>query len=107
MGLDAQLVAIGPFSEDILSALEYPQQYYAGVGVGDTVITNVFVAPTSVTSRQLAEAFGIGAMDLGRHDFTAIAANCSLLTEVFGEANVSQYVLLVKHGFRFYYLPNG
>ena len=106
MGLDAQVIAVGPFSPEVLPALEYAPARYAGVSPGTTVVTNVFVACTSEASYQLAAAFGVGAMELGKHELHPELANQKLLAEVFGKQNLEQFLLLAKTGFRFYYLPN-
>lgn len=75
MGLDAQVIAIGSFSEDVINALEYGAERYAGVEPGQIVITNVFVAtrPSSI-SHELARAFGVEAMELG------MPVDCALVT---------------------------
>jgi hypothetical protein len=107
MGLDAQVIAIGPFSDDVIAALEYSPERYAGVEQGWIVVTNVFVAPRpSSASYELARAFGVEAMDLGRHHLDPTAADLQKLESVFGEEDVMRFVLLRKHGFNFYYLPN-
>ena len=107
MGLDAQVIAIGPFSQDTVAAMEYTPDAYSGVSEGQTVVTNVFVAPTSVVSHALAEAFGVGAMELGRHHLNPQAADLQKLEALFGKSDVQRFSLLRKHGFNFYYLPNG
>ena len=106
MGLDAEVIAVGPFSQAILPAMEYGPDFYVGVSDGTTVITNLFIAGTSEASRNLALAFGVGAMDLGRHVLDADSANIEKLTEVFGGDNTAQFQLLANHGFTFYFLPN-
>lgn len=106
MGLDAQVIAIGPYSSDVASSLEYGEKFYAGVEPGTTVATNVFLAGTSEASHKLAAAFGVGAMELGRHKLNPQAAQIAELTEVFGEANVAQFQCLARSGFNFFYLPN-
>ena len=93
---------MGPFSPSVLPALEYGPEFYAAVTPGTTVVSNVFLACTSEASHQLAAAFGVGAMEMGKHE----CANYELLAEVFGEQNVQHFVLLARSGFRFYYLPN-
>jgi len=104
MGLDAQVIAIGPFSRSVLAALEYSANYYANVTEGQTVISNVFVAGTSAASYELADAFGVGAMELGRHVLDPCSANIEKLAE-FG--SIDDFLLLRAHGFAFYFLPNG
>jgi hypothetical protein len=106
MGLDAQLIAIGPFSAGVASALEYGPDYYSGVEPGATVVSNVFIAGTSDASHKLAAAFGVGVMELGRHKLEASRANIGALIDVFGEQNVAQFQCLVRHGFSFFFLPN-
>lgn len=107
MGLDAQVIAIGSFSEDVVNALEYGTERYAGVEPGQIVITNVFVAPgLSSVSYELARAFGVEAMELGKHQLDPHAADVRWLESVFGEQDTAKFVLLRQHKFNFYYLPN-
>lgn len=106
MGLDAQLIAIGPFSAEVASALEYGPDFYSAVKPGTTVVSNVFIAGTSDASHKLAAAFGVGAMELGRHKLDGNQANIGALIDVFGELNVAQFQCLVRHGFSFFFLPN-
>lgn len=107
MGLDAQVIAVGPFSKDVAPALEYPETFYKNVRDGETVITNVFVAPTSLISHGLAESFGVHAMDLGKHHLSPERADIARLIELFDAVNVERFQRLMRHGFQFYFLPNG
>ena len=102
----AQIIAIGPFSPKVLDGLEYPASDYAKVREGATVVTNVFVALNREESFDLAAAFGVGVMDLGRHDLDPRSANLQVLDEVFGDETVRGFLLLRDNGFRFYFLPN-
>ena len=107
MGLDAQVIAIGPFSQEIAKYLEYDSDAYDHVLEGATVISNVFIAPTSDYSHFLAECFGIGALELGKHELNPDHADIeSLLASDFAE-NVPEFLKLRETGFKFYYLPNG
>ncbi len=106
MGLDAQVIGVGAFSPAVVEALEYGASFYEGVEQGATVITNVFIAGNSDDSRMLAAAFGVGAMELGRHQLDPAKANTEWLREAFGEAGVANFVCLAEHGFEFFYLPN-
>lgn len=106
MGLDAQVIAIGPFSTEVASALEYGENFYTGVMPGATIVTNVFIAGTSDESHKLAAAFGVGAMDLGRHKLEPGNADILKLIDVFGKSNVAQFQCLARNGFSFFYLPN-
>ena len=106
MELAAQIIAIGPFSRKIVDGLEYPESDYAKVPEGATVVSNVFVALTPDESHELATAFRIGPMELGRHELDPQAADLKTLEEIFGEETVRGFLLLREGGFRFYYLPN-
>lgn len=106
MGLDAQVIAIGPYSSKVDSSLEYGASFYADVTPGTIVVTNVFIACTSETSHLLAAAFGVGAMDLGKHKLDPRKASLGELTEIFGENNVAQFQRLVRNNFEFYFIPN-
>ena len=106
MGLDAQVIAIGPYSSEIVSSLEYGEKFYTGVAPGTTVVTNVFLAGTSDASNKLASAFGVEAMELGRHKLDPNRADIAQLEEVFGNQNVQQFRHLAQADFAFFYLPN-
>lgn len=106
MGLDAQVIAIGPFSDDIVSCLEYGN-LYAGIEPGTTVVTNVSIASSSDASHALAKAFEVGAMELGRHHLRPENVNVELLRAEFGDQDVASFQRLAERGFQFYYLPNG
>ena len=107
MGLDAQVIAIGPFSPEIADSLEYGAQRYAEVPAGTTVVTNVFLAPTSDDSHALAAAFGVGAFEMGKHHLDAHKVNLERLRGLCSEREVADFLRLREHGFQFYYLPNG
>ena len=106
MGLDAQVIAIGPYSSEIATSLEYGERFYSEVVPGTTVVTNVFIAGTSDASHKLASAFAVGAMELGKHKLEPAQANIAQLEEVFGEENTRQFSRLAQAGFTFFYLPN-
>ncbi len=107
MGMDAQVIAIGPFDEEIVDALEYGRGSYDNVEKGVTVVTNVFVACTSEESRALALAFDAGPWELGSHHLAPHLAKIPVLVELFEQENVDRFLMLRDGGFDFYYLPNG
>jgi hypothetical protein len=93
MGLDAQVIAIGPFSTDIASALEYGEQRYAAVPIGATVVSTVFLAATTDESVALAAAFGVGAFEMGKHKLDPKNADLGALVAQFGEADASKFLI--------------
>jgi hypothetical protein len=106
MGLDAQVIGVGPYSGEVASSLEYGASFYAGVAPRTVVVTNVSIAATSEASHKLASAFGVGGMDLGKHKLDPYRANFVELTDIFGEGTVAQFRCLARNGFDFFYLPN-
>lgn len=107
MGCDAEIIAIGPFSKTLVSALGYPEEQYRGVADGATVITCVFGAFGSTESEKLARCFGVGRWDLGRHELDASKADLETLRRDFDEPGTNHFLALREAGFQFYYMPNG
>ena len=61
MGLDAQIIAVSPFSRALVDVLDYPAEFYEDVPESTTVVSWVFEAPTTQHSWLLAECSGVGA----------------------------------------------
>lgn len=107
MGLDAQVIAIGPFSQAIAGSTEYGPELYEGVAEGTTIVTNVFIGGHSSASHFLAKCFGVGAWEVGKHELNPELADIeSLLASDFAE-DVPKFIEFRDAGFKFYYLPNG
>jgi hypothetical protein len=106
MGCDAQIIAIGPFSKTLLSALTYPEEQYRQVQEGTTIITTVFAACGSTESETLAQCFGVGRWDLDRHVLDPKQADLAKLRQ-FDDKGTDSFVALRQAGFQFYYVPNG
>ena len=107
MGCDAAIIAIGPFAKRIVHALGYPEEQYRGLTDGTTVIAFVFGASGTTESEKLAQCFGVGRWDLGRHVLDASAAELSKLRSDFDDQSTDNFVALRDAGFKFYYMPNG
>jgi hypothetical protein len=106
MGLDAQVIGIGPFSQKLVPSLDYPKDFYAEVAEGATVITLVFEALTSEQSHKLADCFKVKAMELGNHVLNPDLADLVWLENEFGPEAVQNFQVLRQANFKFYYLPN-
>ncbi len=107
MGCGAQIIAIGLFSRNLVPALEYPEEQYRGIPEGATIITFVFEAFGSTQSEILAQCFGVGRWDLGRHVLDASKADLATLRRDFDERSAENFLALREAGFQFYYMPNG
>lgn len=107
MGCDAEIIAIGPFSKTLVPALGYPAEQYQGIADGTTVIISVFGAFGSTESERLAQCFGVGRWELGRHVLDASRADLATLRRDFDELSTEHFVTLREAGFQFYFMPNG
>lgn len=111
MGMDAYIVAIGPYSEQIADHLCYSRGHYAGIPEGRPIVTELFHCPTTGTSVDLAAAFGVDAWDMGSHHLDPHWVDNRALAGVAEESgfedSISDFLALRDAGFEFYYLPNG
>jgi hypothetical protein len=105
MGCAAQIIAIGPFSKDIVGALGYPGQFYKDVSEGAQVITVVFEAFGNIQSRKLAQCFQANLWDLGEHVLDASIADLKILEDEYDGAK--DFIVLREAGFQFFFLPRG
>ena len=106
MGLDAQLIAIGPFTRSLIPFLEYPADFYASVPEAATIVENFYTCLTSDESHRLAAAFGVGALELHRHALDSGAADLVMLAALWDPDTVEAFRHIRNAGFQFYYLPN-
>ena len=105
MGMNAEVIAIGPYSDAVADHLAYPREDYAKTLPGTTVLVKVFEGVTSDQSRTLASCFGAAAWDFNTHELDPAKADLEALTGEFD--GVESFLALRAAGFRFYYMPNG
>lgn len=107
MGCNAEIIAIGPFSKKLIPVLGYSEEQRRGIAEGTTVITCVFgECSGSTQSEKLAQCFGVGRWDLGRHMLNAAKADLTMLRD-FDEHSTENFLALREAGFQFYFMPNG
>jgi hypothetical protein len=73
MGMDADVIGVGPLTQEILetNGLDYEKGYYEHVPIGTIITTTFFNCVTTDMSRRLADAFGIGyPADFSLHDIS-------------------------------------
>lgn len=108
MGLQAQIVAVGSFSQKVVPYLNYPPEYYKhthdGVGLAEIVF---WIETGSTDSRELAECFGVDPWDFNQHELNAETADLERLTKLVGDKEVASFIGLRAAGFRFFFVPNG
>lgn len=115
MGMNADVIAIGPFSKSIAGLLDYPAEFYDNTKPGTTVITTFCSAPGINTSNMLAAAMGVDPWDFNTHkiDSENIIRGLGALTEfafATGESVIElneHFNRLAKEGFTFFFRPNG
>lgn len=110
--MDAELLAIGPFSREVVDALCYPPDFYEDTPVGSTVITRVACCNTTDSSKGLAQALGMHPWHFHQHcdiKLDMVKVDLELLAESVegGTDTVATFLKLGVYGFRFYYMPNG
>ncbi len=114
MGMEAVLMAMGPYSPAVREFLEYGDQFYSGTKIGTTVLTTVFICNTSDSSRGLAQALGIDPWDFNQHFIPAERLDSMRQGDVKAWAEELgqredwlDFEALRAHGFTFIYRPNG
>lgn len=111
MGMSAEIVAIGPFSEELVPILQHAAHRYEGTRAGTPVVTLIVSGVGSTSSRELAAACGIGPWDFGQHALDPAKIDI----DKFGAAAqslgaykaVTALRELVAAGFELFFLPNG
>lgn len=112
MGMDAQLMAFGPYKREMAGMLEYSADYYKDVKAGETVIVTVCTCPTTTQSKELADALGVDAWALGKHFFPKLTEHqircvASFIDEMENTRFANDFEYLAEHGFSFFYMPRG
>jgi hypothetical protein len=108
MGLDAELLAIGPYSQRVRDHLEYPGSFYGDVHDGSLVISSVVCCSGTATSIRLAKMLGVDPWTLDKHCNIPVAGfDAELLTDIAedGVRAVQRFDALRSAGFRFYFMP--
>jgi hypothetical protein len=107
MGMDAEVIAIGPFSESVVEFLTYPAEDYSKTRPGTTVVDNVFCVESGASgqSHELARLVGAEVWDFNTHELDPSKVDLAGLAQRFD--GVERFVGLAAAGFRSYYLPNG
>lgn len=112
MGMDADLIAIGPFHPELGEYLAYSPDYYHDVPARALVTTELFSCQTSGLSEELAEAVGAKPWDFRTHQVNKNQINWQALRELstrlfLSGDHVKALGLFLKHGFTVLYRPNG
>ena len=118
MGMNADILAIGLFSTDIVVALEYPPEFYAHTRPGVPVIAPLFDSmPHSSTSNAFATCVGItDPWDFNQHKIDPWRVDLDGLRRLFTGLyepdpsfliDLDHFKLLRARRFDFFFRPNG
>lgn len=107
MGMNAEIIAIGIFKEDIIPYLEYPENCYSSVREGIKITSFICEASTTSRSYLLAECLGIDPWDFNQHEINPLNMNIERMKTEFGDDVVDRINALHHAGFSFFYRPNG
>jgi hypothetical protein len=114
MGMCACVLAIGPYSPDIVRYLGYPPDYYRATRPGATVVAHILpIHEGSSKSFELASCLGItDPWDFNQHKIDIDKVNVKGLAGLFPALEgmgkyADAFVALRDHGFQFIFLPNG
>ena len=116
MGMYAEILAIGPFSEKLAAHLAFPSDYYNGTRDGTPVIVELFGMCGTSASREFALHLGIDeAWDFNQHAIDPQKINFKGLAEQFrlradGDklaADLQSLQVLIANGFKLIFMPNG
>jgi hypothetical protein len=110
MGMDAELIGIGPYSSELSEFMEYED---LDVPNGTIVIGTLVACSGSSSSRQLAQILGISAHNFQHHcnlDVTKINGyELDALARSLGNDVCSREGIFALHraGWKFHFKPNG
>lgn len=114
MGMFAEIVAIGPFSKEVVKSLEYQAFCYEQTERG-AVLTEVLfgIAEGDTVSREFAALLGIAnTWDFNQHKIKNSNINVEGLRKFVliykeYEEDLNKFLHLMNHGFEFHFRPNG
>lgn len=114
MGMEACVLAIGGFGDDVKDILDYPADWYDDVKPGVVVTRTFFNCNTAEQSRELASALGTDADDFNTHHIADLGqvsltdlVNLSEHCAEWGDADVEEFVAMFMTGrFFFLFMPN-
>ena len=114
MGMYAEIIAIGPFSKDILEYMEYSEVYYRDTKEG-AIITRVLfgVSQGTTVGHEFANCFGItDGWDFNQHKISNSKVDLELLKAFVlrydeYEDDYKIFKVLLDKGFEFHFAPNG
>lgn len=114
MGMYAEIIAIGPYTKDIIDILEYPSDFYQNLDEGSIITEILFgIVEGSSLSREFAELLGISdPWDFNQHKIINENINIEGLKNFVKiypeyEDDLNTLIRLKNSGFEFHFRPEG
>ena len=107
MGMNANIICIGKFDQEVANCLEYQQDYYEGTKIGTIVAAHLLYCQTTDESRLLAKALGCEVWDFNTHTVLEENIDWDALHKEYEERQVDNFGALLNAGFICIYMPNG
>ncbi len=114
MGMFAEVIAIGPFSRDIIGQLEYSEVHYKDTNEGSIVNLTLFgIGEGTSVGQEFASCLGItNGWDFNQHKICNERINVNALREFVSrysdyDQDVETLIVLMEKGFEFHFAPNG
>ena len=108
MSMEAEVIAIGPFSLKVAGFMEYPPEHYLDTRDGVSVLRVLFhVYNGTNVSMEMASCLGVQAWDFNTHHLNPSVADIDKLRQMFDATEVDAFLALRDAGFQFYFMPNG
>ena len=103
--IDADIIAVGEFNDNIADYLEYNNQFYQNVERGcKVVVSSLFFVSGEAETKVLAECLGIDHLNVNQHDIDPQKINFFKLEREFDEDEFNTFKALYKAGFSFYFM---
>ncbi len=114
MGMCAEIIAIGPFSTEIVAFLDYRPEQYVRTAKGSIISRRLFgIAEGSSLSREFADILGINdAWDFNQHKIENDRIDFARLKEFGGmydhyTDDIAALEVFVNAGFELHFRPEG
>ena len=114
MGMNAEIIAIGPFSQSVVDVLDYGSEYFKNTKSGSIITVRLFGMSGSSSSREFAKMLGISdPWDFNSHKIKSENINFEELKKFINELHedyneeFERFLILMENGFEFHFRPEG
>jgi len=110
MGMDANVICIGPFGQNVADCLDYPKDNYEEMEEGMPVTVETLNCSSSSTSAELADALGLDPYDFRTHVVNKDNVDWEKMFDIvnmeWDEDVLKKFRTLIENNFICIYRPN-